>query len=137
LPALVLGAAEDMLISPEDVVATAERLDVNAEILPHMGHMMMLDTAGNARQSVCSSGWRTCLPMCLPAQTATSPPEEAKKPLESSGFRLRAKRFGAIALDPAKPGLSINSLLPQPSVYSLSPLFPEGSLAFLSESERG
>ncbi|WP_137009649.1 alpha/beta hydrolase [Aquitalea aquatilis] len=44
LPALVLGAAEDMLISPEDVVATAERLDVNAEILPHMGHMMMLDT---------------------------------------------------------------------------------------------
>jgi len=44
LPALVLGAAEDMLISPEDVVATAERLDVSAEILPHMGHMMMLDT---------------------------------------------------------------------------------------------
>jgi len=44
LPALVLGAAEDMLISPQDVVATAERLDVNAEILPHMGHMMMLDT---------------------------------------------------------------------------------------------
>jgi len=44
LPALVLGAAEDMLIAPQDVVATAERLDVNAEILPHMGHMMMLDT---------------------------------------------------------------------------------------------
>lgn len=44
LPALVLGAAEDMLISPQDVVATAERLDVSAEILPHMGHMMMLDT---------------------------------------------------------------------------------------------
>ena len=44
LPALVLGAAEDMLISPQDVVATAERLDVHAEILPHMGHMMMLDT---------------------------------------------------------------------------------------------
>ncbi|MBV8679455.1 MAG: alpha/beta hydrolase [Aquitalea sp.] len=44
LPTLVLGAAEDMLIAPQDVVATAERLDVNAEILPHMGHMMMLDT---------------------------------------------------------------------------------------------
>ena len=44
LPTLVLGAAEDMLISAQDVVATAERLDVNAEILPHMGHMMMLDT---------------------------------------------------------------------------------------------
>jgi len=44
LPTLVLGAAEDMLISPDDVVATAERMDVNAEILPHMGHMMMLDT---------------------------------------------------------------------------------------------
>lgn len=43
-PALVLGAAEDMLISPSDVVATAERLDVTAEILPHMAHMMMMDT---------------------------------------------------------------------------------------------
>lgn len=44
LPTLVLGAADDALISPQDVVATAERLDVSAEILPHMGHMMMLDT---------------------------------------------------------------------------------------------
>ncbi|WP_036666379.1 alpha/beta hydrolase [Paludibacterium yongneupense] len=42
--ALVLGAAEDRLVSPEDVVASAERLGVSAEILPHMGHMMMLDT---------------------------------------------------------------------------------------------
>ena len=44
LPALVLGAAEDRLVGPEDVVATARRLDVAADILPHLGHMMMLDT---------------------------------------------------------------------------------------------
>lgn len=43
LPALVLGAADDRLISPSDVVATATRLDSSAEILPQMGHMMMLD----------------------------------------------------------------------------------------------
>lgn len=43
LPALVLGAADDRLISAADVVATAARLDSSAEILPHMGHMMMLD----------------------------------------------------------------------------------------------
>lgn len=43
-PALVLGAAEDRLVSPADVVASAERLGVSAEILPHMAHMMMLDT---------------------------------------------------------------------------------------------
>ncbi|WP_024302401.1 alpha/beta hydrolase [Pseudogulbenkiania sp. MAI-1] len=44
LPALVLGAAGDHLISAADVVATADRLDCSAEILPHMGHMMMLDS---------------------------------------------------------------------------------------------
>ncbi len=44
VPALVLGAAEDVLIAPGDVVAMANQLDVSAEILPHMGHMMMLDT---------------------------------------------------------------------------------------------
>lgn len=42
--ALVLGAAEDRLIAPADVVATAQRLDVTAEIMPHMAHMMMMDT---------------------------------------------------------------------------------------------
>jgi non-heme chloroperoxidase len=44
VPALVLGAADDKLIAPSDIVATAQRLDVIAEILPHMGHMMMMDT---------------------------------------------------------------------------------------------
>jgi len=43
-PTLVLGAAEDQLIGPEDVVATARQLGVSAEILPQMGHMMMMDT---------------------------------------------------------------------------------------------
>jgi non-heme chloroperoxidase len=44
VPALVLGAADDKLIAPSDVVATAQRLNVSAEILPRMGHMMMMDT---------------------------------------------------------------------------------------------
>jgi non-heme chloroperoxidase len=43
-PALVLGAADDLLIAPPDVAATASHMGVTAEILPHMGHMMMMDT---------------------------------------------------------------------------------------------
>lgn len=43
LPALVLGAAEDKIIAHQDVVATARRFGTRAEILPHAGHMMMLD----------------------------------------------------------------------------------------------
>nr|WP_294863946.1 alpha/beta hydrolase [uncultured Pseudogulbenkiania sp.] len=41
--ALVLGAADDKLISAADVGATASRLNCTAEILPSIGHMMMLD----------------------------------------------------------------------------------------------
>jgi pimeloyl-ACP methyl ester carboxylesterase len=48
-PSLVLGAADDRLISPEDVVATARLMNSRAEILPGFGHMMMLDTR-----------WQTC-----------------------------------------------------------------------------
>ncbi|MBV8648259.1 MAG: alpha/beta hydrolase [Paludibacterium sp.] len=48
LPTLVLGAADDALIHADDVVATARHLNVNAEILPGMGHMMMLDTRWQA-----------------------------------------------------------------------------------------
>ncbi|WP_230371065.1 alpha/beta hydrolase [Paludibacterium denitrificans] len=44
LPALVLGGGEDALIPAEDVQATAQLLNVRAEILPNMGHMMMMDT---------------------------------------------------------------------------------------------
>ena len=44
VPALVLGAANDQLIAPHEVVATACRLGVTAEILPDMAHLMMLDT---------------------------------------------------------------------------------------------
>ncbi|GGY19167.1 alpha/beta hydrolase [Paludibacterium paludis] len=44
VPALVLGAADDMLIPPADIVGTANLMDARAEILPHMGHMMMMDT---------------------------------------------------------------------------------------------
>jgi non-heme chloroperoxidase len=43
-PALVLGGADDRLIAPDDVVATARFLNTSAEILPGFGHMMMLDT---------------------------------------------------------------------------------------------
>ncbi|MCG9051655.1 alpha/beta hydrolase [Laribacter hongkongensis] len=43
LPALVLGGAEDRIISPTDVQETAERFGVEGLILPDLGHMMMLD----------------------------------------------------------------------------------------------
>ena len=43
LPALVLGAADDQLISADDNHATAQRLGCHAHILPAIGHMMMLD----------------------------------------------------------------------------------------------
>lgn len=44
LPALVLGGAEDQIISPQDVITTAELFNVPAEIMPNMAHLMMLDT---------------------------------------------------------------------------------------------
>lgn len=44
LPALVLGGAEDQIISPQDVITTAELFNVSAEIMPNMAHLMMLDT---------------------------------------------------------------------------------------------
>ena len=44
VPALVLGAANDQLISPQEVVETACRLGVVAEVLPDIAHLMMLDT---------------------------------------------------------------------------------------------
>lgn len=44
MPALVLGAANDQLISPQEVVETACRLGVVAEVLPDTAHLMMLDT---------------------------------------------------------------------------------------------
>ncbi|TDR82002.1 alpha/beta hydrolase [Paludibacterium purpuratum] len=43
-PALVLGAAGDALIHDDDVKTTARHLGVQAETLPAMGHMTMLDT---------------------------------------------------------------------------------------------
>lgn len=43
LPNLVLGASDDQLISAQDVAETAKLLNSQAEILPHLGHMMMLD----------------------------------------------------------------------------------------------
>ncbi|MCL6262873.1 alpha/beta hydrolase [Craterilacuibacter sp. RT1T] len=42
-PALVLGAGQDKIITPADIAASAARLGVNAEILPELAHMMMLD----------------------------------------------------------------------------------------------
>ncbi|MNR48529.1 hypothetical protein D3C85_1677750 [compost metagenome] len=39
----MLGAAADQLISPQDVTETAARFGSTPEILPHIGHMMMLD----------------------------------------------------------------------------------------------
>jgi pimeloyl-ACP methyl ester carboxylesterase len=44
VPMLVLGAADDALITPGQVRRTAKAYGTQAEILPHMAHDMMLDT---------------------------------------------------------------------------------------------
>lgn len=41
---LVLGAAEDNLISPDEVRATARAYNTEARFIPNIGHAMMLDT---------------------------------------------------------------------------------------------
>ena len=41
---LVLGAEHDVLIPPDQVRMTAMRYDVEATILPGLGHGMMLET---------------------------------------------------------------------------------------------
>jgi pimeloyl-ACP methyl ester carboxylesterase len=43
-PILVMGAADDCLISPSEVEATARAYQTQAEVLPGMAHDMMLDT---------------------------------------------------------------------------------------------
>jgi len=43
-PMLVLGAEHDVLIPPDQVQMTARRYDVEAMILPELGHGMMLET---------------------------------------------------------------------------------------------
>ncbi len=47
-PLLVLGAAEDMSISPAEVEATARVYHTRAELFPAMGHALMLDTGWQA-----------------------------------------------------------------------------------------
>jgi pimeloyl-ACP methyl ester carboxylesterase len=48
LRALVLGAAGDRLVSREAVEATARSFGTRAEILPGLGHAMMLDCGWEA-----------------------------------------------------------------------------------------
>ncbi|MBN2005038.1 MAG: alpha/beta hydrolase, partial [Anaerolineae bacterium] len=47
-PLLVLGAAEDVSISPAEVEATARAYHTRAEFFPAMGHALMLDTGWQA-----------------------------------------------------------------------------------------
>lgn len=47
-PLLVLGAANDTVISPDEVEATAQAYGTRAEVLPDIAHDMMLE-----------SGWQT------------------------------------------------------------------------------
>ncbi len=47
-PLLVLGAANDMLITPQEVRATARAYGTAAEFFPNMGHNMMLETGWQA-----------------------------------------------------------------------------------------
>ncbi len=46
---------------------------------------------------------------------------DAKQGGHAALFWLQTKLFGAVALDPAKPGLPTNCFIPQPSIYSQSP----------------
>jgi alpha-beta hydrolase superfamily lysophospholipase len=47
-PVLVMGAADDRLISPRDVEATARAYRTKAEVLPDMAHDMMLEAGWQA-----------------------------------------------------------------------------------------
>jgi len=47
-PILVMGAADDCLISPSDVEATARAYQTQAEVLPGMAHDMMLEAGWRA-----------------------------------------------------------------------------------------
>lgn len=47
-PLLVLGGADDVAISPEEVEATARRHNTQAELFPNMGHAMMLESGWQA-----------------------------------------------------------------------------------------
>jgi alpha-beta hydrolase superfamily lysophospholipase len=47
-PILVLGAADDRLISPGEVEATARAYHTQAEVLPDMAHDMMLEAGWQA-----------------------------------------------------------------------------------------
>jgi pimeloyl-ACP methyl ester carboxylesterase len=52
-PVLVMGAADDRIAIPEDVRATAAHHRVEANILPGMGHMLMLEPEWeNAAQAI-------------------------------------------------------------------------------------
>jgi pimeloyl-ACP methyl ester carboxylesterase len=47
-PILVMGAADDSLISPGEVEATARAYQTQAEVLPGMAHDMMLEAGWQA-----------------------------------------------------------------------------------------
>lgn len=47
-PLLVLGAINDVAISPSEVKATARRHNTQAELFPNMGHAMMLESGWQA-----------------------------------------------------------------------------------------
>jgi len=48
VPVLVMGAADDRLISPAEVAATARAYQTQAEVLPGMAHDMMLEAGWQA-----------------------------------------------------------------------------------------
>ncbi|MBN1636755.1 MAG: hypothetical protein JW920_09580 [Deltaproteobacteria bacterium] len=47
-PPLVLGAANDIAISPSEIEATARRHKTQAEFFPNMAHDMMLEASWQA-----------------------------------------------------------------------------------------
>lgn len=62
IPMLVMGAEEDRLIPPHQVRITARLLGTEADILPGMGHAMMLEPAWEEAAERIDSWLRTTLP---------------------------------------------------------------------------
>jgi pimeloyl-ACP methyl ester carboxylesterase len=62
LPILVLGAADDMIFTPESIQTIAQRYQIRAEILPNTAHDMMLG-AGWQRVANRIAAWLEALDM--------------------------------------------------------------------------
>ena len=88
LPALVLGGAEDRIISPTDVQETAERFGVEGLILPDLGHMMMLDQGWQDVAETMANWLQTQWPAPAPAPAAAPKAAAPAKPMGPNDYMV-------------------------------------------------